>query len=112
MAKTKTIKKAFDNFFKLPNPIFCVPVDYFKCGRFLCEIAVTKKISDMRWNNCEFTLKSPLLILEGLFVDSGCLVTVLEEVSRGKYIHRTDLCEHLSDWKKELNPFIWKLKDK
>ena len=110
MAKSKNVKKAFDRFFKYPNPIFCVPVSYFKVGNYLCEIAVTKTIRDMRWDNCNFALRNPLLILEGLFVDSGCYVTVLERLRTG-YKHRTDLCTHMEDWRKEINPFIWKLKD-
>ena len=110
MAQSKNIKKIFDKFFRYPNPIFCVPVAYFKIKNYLCEIAVTKTMRDLRWSNCDFLFENPLLILEGLFVDSGCYVTVLERVSGG-YKHRTDLCTHMDNWKKEINPFIWKLKD-
>ena len=110
MARSIRIKRVFDKYFRYPNPIFCVPVSYFRVGKFLCEIAVTKTIRDMKWNNWEYSMKSPLLILEGLFVDSGCYVTVLERIPEG-YRHRTDLCSHMDDWRKELNPFIWKLKD-
>ena len=110
MSRSVRIKRVFDGYFKYSNPIFCTPVSYFKVGNYLCEIAVTKTIRDMRWNNYEFTYKNPLLILEGLFVDSGCYVTVLEKLSKG-YKHRTDLCIHMDDWRKEINPFIWKLKN-
>lgn len=106
--RQKRIEKVFKRFFKYPNPIFCIVQGYFQHGNYLCEVASTKTIRDMRWCNCEFQLLNPLLIFEGLFVDDGLWITVLERVARNKYIHRTDLCSHINSTL-ELNSFINKL---
>lgn len=91
--KGKRIRKIFNDFFKQPNPIFCYPVMYFRRGRFLCEVASTESFGNLKWNKFP-NIRNPLWILEGLFVDSGFWITVLEQKDGG-YEHRTDLSEHI-----------------
>ena len=102
----KRIRQVFNKVFNnLPNPIFCYPMFYFQQGNFLCEVAeANKNTLGMKWNNREYGYMSPLLILEGLFVDDGMYITVLERKDNA-YIHRTDLCKHICN-KSEIHSFV------
>lgn len=108
--KQKRIKAIFDRVFNnMPNPIFCYPMFYFQHGDFVCEVARTKQMNEMRWNNREFELHNPLEILEALFVDDGMYVTVLERKQGREFVHRTDLCTHIES-KNEISAFVRTLK--
>lgn len=107
--KSKKIKKIFNTYFKYPNPIFCIPYFYFQHKNFICEIARTKSIRDCKWNNFPYKVTNPLLIFEGLFIDDGVFITVLERTKSNEYIRRIDLDSHLDNPKKELNSFINRL---
>ena len=105
--KAKRIKRVFERFFEHPNPIFCIPVAYFRHGDFLCELARTKSYGEV-WNLSRCGYITPHLIMHGLFVDNGLWLTVLERKDRNSYVHRHDLCAHVGSFR-ELNSLVNKM---
>lgn len=104
MRSVEEIKKVFDDFFKFPNPMFCIPVVYFQHDNFLCEVAKTPDMEGVG-----VSLAHPLSLLNGLFVADGYWITVLEETDAG-YTHREDLCQHV-DSLEDIERFKVNIKD-